>query len=331
MAKWYHHAFSSTPLAPFFWLDNFFGSMESSEQSDKMNDIFGSVLNKYTGAGLTSSEKEANQFSAEEAEKNRSFQERMSNTQYQRTVQDMKDAGLNPAVMLAGSGGAVSSPSGSTAQSVSPSGGSLTDLLSLVMLPLQMRQISAETRNIEANTALTNQKKLTEEQITALQSIAVQWQPNINAETLAQISASVDKIDAEIQNLVADKEVKRETKQLIHSQKEAQAIVNFYLPMEKISSIAKMDAEARASRAAAWFSEVQARFADDNGFLMSSNDSLLLATYIGSLLNLDKQGLNSAISKAENYIKSDFKYDFHPWRKVSPDEAMAYYLEHMKD
>lgn len=331
MAKWYHRAFVSTPLAPFFWLDNFFSGMEGSEQSDKMNDIFGSVLNKYTGAGLTSSEKEANKFSADEAEKNRAFQERMSNTQYQRTVADMQAAGLNPAVMLAGSGGAVSAPSGSTAQSVSPSGGSLTDLLSLAMLPLQMRQLAAETRNIEANTALTNQKKLTEEQVTALQSIAVQWQPTINAETVAQLSASVDRIDSEIQNLVADKDVKRANEQLIKSQKEAQAIVNYYLPLEKVSAIAKMDAEARASRAAAWFSEVQAKFADDNGFLMSSNDSLLLATYIGSLLNLDKQGMSDAMSKVGRYIKEDFKYDFHPWRRVSPEDAMAYYLEHIKD
>lgn len=61
-------------------------------------------------------------FSASEAQKARDYNTQMSNTAYQRAVADMKEAGLNPALMF-NNGGAASSPS-----SPSPSGGSAASM-----------------------------------------------------------------------------------------------------------------------------------------------------------------------------------------------------------
>lgn len=57
--------------------------------------------------------REANKFSAEEAQKNRDWQQEMSSTAFQRAVEDMKKAGINP-ILAAGS--QASTPSGSAAQ-----------------------------------------------------------------------------------------------------------------------------------------------------------------------------------------------------------------------
>jgi hypothetical protein len=62
-------------------------------------------------------------FSSAEAAKARRFTERMSNTAYQRAAQDMRAAGINPAMMYARGGMSANTPSASAASAGStPSG-----------------------------------------------------------------------------------------------------------------------------------------------------------------------------------------------------------------
>ena len=99
-------------------------------------DVWGSLGNLFTGN--KSFERELakidlqNAFNAREASKNRSWQEYMSNTAYQRAAADMRKAGLNP--YLAYQQGGSSTPSGATASagsggSTASASGKLANLL----------------------------------------------------------------------------------------------------------------------------------------------------------------------------------------------------------
>ncbi|AXH73522.1 MAG: DNA pilot protein [Microviridae sp.] len=125
------------------------------EEQLMLGEIIGSLI---TGAAGWFGQQETNKLQAQMQQQQMNFQERMSNTAYQRASADMQAAGLNP-MMMFGSGGAASSPQGSGATPLVKSGldadavqKAIASASQAAMTDAQVKQLAAETENKKAQT-----------------------------------------------------------------------------------------------------------------------------------------------------------------------------------
>lgn len=244
----------------------------------------GNWFNGSTGSGLTDAQKEQNEFnaqqaalqrafSAQEASKLRDWQERMRATQYQTSVNDMKNAGLNPAMAYGGTAISAGTPSGAMGSGSAASGGTpqihgglMSDIINLSMLNAQRKNIEAQTRKLNEETEKTRQE-------TSYQRLLNEYYPGIS-------QATIDELRSRIGLQSVDADYKTEQKHLVETQNAIAEIERQNKQKYLDAEIANMTAQERASNARAFVDEVEGAYMDKYHIRMTNSDLINLAALV---------------------------------------------------
>lgn len=213
-----------------------------------------------------------NKSAREEAERNRKFQERLSNSSYQRAVEDMKAAGLSP--MLAYSQGGASTPSGSQAQQNDVVTPAVHSALSAYDRKLATAQNEENVKNTAADTSVkeAQRKKLEAEtpegdtwrdklmaeknKLSAEYNVSLAQQNNIIQQT-ANLKNEEDRIAKATELLMAQKDL---------SYKQAKRVATEIILMEAEIPGAKAKEGADSS----WYGQNVRPFLNDASTIINS-------------------------------------------------------------
>lgn len=220
--------------------------------------FIGNLVNTAVGGVIAKKQQDRqNAFNAAEAQKARDFEERMSNTAFQRQVTDMQNAGINPALMYGGAGASgASTPAGAAASAAGN-----FDPIQMALGLKQMALMDAQTKKTYAEADVATREAA--------------WKDKLSQAELDEIAS---KIGVNSANIVAT--------QYDNALKEAQAaLTRVQADMFKDKTNAEiraMDAKARLDLAEAAIAEYEKQM----GHRMSSSELLALADTLVTTLGI---------------------------------------------
>lgn len=184
MSAWNNIKNAFLKYTPLGWKYSLFGKLFGK------NGGLNSMFNSITGSALTPAQREANSFEAQQAQNQMDFQERMSNTEYQRGVADMKAAGINPALMYGNGANGASTPSGAMAASESPG---IPDVVGLMTALSNLSLLKAQRDNIRSQTKEREQNIEESKSRVKINELAAEYYPALTEGQLSKISAEISK------------------------------------------------------------------------------------------------------------------------------------------
>ena len=226
--------------------------------------------------------REQNIFNQYEAQRAREWNQQMDSTKYQRTVADMRAAGVNPALAMQG-GVTTQASSNATAQAANVPAPQL-DLSQVAQLALQEKQlriqeklVDAQARKANAEAGLSEIDQQYRASYNEILQNGMKLSNGLTAQNIEQVRANIGKIDQEVELLKKQAKTEEEKAALTLAQryvqeslknKTDQEIRNMValLPFQQALMSAQTDA-AKASAAASFAEAAYKHGLIDSGYI----------------------------------------------------------------
>ena len=277
--------------------------------------IIDSLVNQYTGAGLTGQQIAQNRFATSEREAAQAFEERMSNTAFQRQVADMQAAGVNPALMYGGAGSSGASTPSSSGMSGSGlnSPATMSDLMQLAMLKPTMENLRAQADNLRASAAERRQEAEYKRVLTKYQGLVNGRYNEITDTTIAQVKKLMQVSDADI-DLKKSQKALTDTQQLIEAWRKNHQ--DDYFELDKALNKADVnlkDSQAALAKVQKLIADIERKYMHDYGMKMGTNEQLALVLGLCSIFGINAnekvqqivQASKDAFSKVGNIMNDE--------------------------
>lgn len=212
------------------------GLIQQHKYNQAIGDDYATAVRASAGLSLSPAQQAQMNFNANEAQKQRDYETEMSNTAYQRQVQDMIKAGVNPAMAMNKANGA-STPSGVAANAGSPiqsKWDGFQNAVAMKQMNIQTQQMLADLRvkraeaeNIESDTTGKDIQNGYAAEYARLR--------NEGQDLLNSISRKeMNRIDEEIENLKKQRDVYNATIDKLEEEKNYTITNRDYLENKKL-------------------------------------------------------------------------------------------------
>lgn len=277
------------------------------------------VIASVIGAVATSaSVNKNNQTLIEEAQKNRDWQEQMSNTAYTRGVEDMKNAGLNPGMMYSGANMQASTPSGGAATGMQPmlKGMEVQNALNAALTKKQIQQVDAD---IDKTRAETDNILAETEQVRLITS----WYPSLTEAQIGEIFSRVD--------------LNASTEELNNAHRITQELENEWIPRLRAAEALNLDSQTSLNQINKYLREWEKTYMDTYGVRPGDSAIADVTAFICKQLGISA---SDGIAKIKDFIERAFgsgtapiiTTDGLPSRGLGKTDKEKYrWLTHLKD